>query len=76
LIAGNAAIKLDAGVSDGAALEKFAKELWNERVWRKALEILHDNRTTFTHLANKLNRSEKLRNNKLRGLLAQVRKAA
>jgi len=74
LVGQNAAEKLAGpGLSD-AEYFAYAKRLWNERVWRFAVEILRNNFEPFKQLFEHLQRHELIEGPKLRKILAQVRR--
>ena len=60
----NAAMKLGHG---------DPRQLWNERVWRVALSILHGNHAPFAQIARQLDEKEKVQGGKLRRILCRVR---
>jgi hypothetical protein len=54
----------------------YAQQLWQERVWRVALDILFGNREPFMRLVEHLQQHERIKGGKLRSVLAQVRRIA
>jgi hypothetical protein len=74
LVGINAALKLgDLTLSD-AARSAYAKQLWHTRVWGVAVAILRNNYHPFRQLAEHLYQHKQVKSEKLRKLLAQVRR--
>jgi hypothetical protein len=75
VIGHNAAVKrgIDPMLSE-AAYHAFVKQFWNEQVWDVAIAILRANHGPFQQLAGHLLRREKIKGDKLRTVLDQVRR--
>jgi hypothetical protein len=75
LIGHNAAMKLaKPKLLSDAAYVAFAKQLWHERVWGVTIEILRANHGPFQQLAGHLDRKERIKGDKLRAVLTQIRR--
>jgi len=54
--------------------DAYAKQLWHEKVWSVAINILCANHELFMQLAERLDRKEKINGGKLRDMLAKIRR--
>jgi hypothetical protein len=54
----------------------YARQLWHEKVWCVALNIICDNREPFVQLTKHLQEHEEMNGSKLRAVLARVRRIA
>lgn len=77
LVGLNAAVKLDDDPTrSDEDYDGYAQRFWNDRVWGVAITILHANREPFMRLVEHLHRTEMVKGDKLRDVLAQVRRIA
>ena len=72
----NAASKLYPGGLSDEDYDAYAQQLWNEQVWKVALEILFANQEPFNRLAQFLAEKEKVKGPRLRNVLQQIRRIA
>ena len=74
VIGQNAAVKLGNPTLNDEAHSAYVQQLWHEQVWGVAISILRANREPFMQLAEGLNQYERLHGDKLRKVLAQVKR--